>query len=303
MSKWTTARMPDQSGRVAIVTGSNSGIGFETAKALAGNGARVVLACRNPQRAEEALARLRDEVPDADLDFIALDLANLDSIAAFAESFRAAHDRLDLLINNAGVMVPPPSKTAQGFELQFGVNHIGHFALTGRLIDILIATDKSRVVTVSSIAHKNGRVNFDDLNWESRRYMGGIGAYGQSKLANLLFAFELNRRLAKAGNDTISVASHPGITSTNLQRHMGVAERIVQTVCMDPDQGALPSLRAATDPDVRGGEYYGPGGIGEMWGYPKTVPATRRARNLDAAARLWDYSVEATGVDYGALAG
>jgi len=292
--------IPDQSGRVAIVTGANSGIGFETARELARAGATVVLACRSEARATEAMARLNAESLAGPRSFIPLDLADLDSVEAFATSFLEAHDRLDILVNNAGVMVPPRGTTKQGFELQLGVNHFGHFALTGRLLPRLLATEGSRVVNVSSIAHRQGRMRFDDLNYEQGGYTSW-GAYGQSKLANLLFTLGLHRRLEAAGASTIAVASHPGVTSTNLQRHMGFMAPLVKPMCMDAPDGAKPSLMAATDPTVKGNEYFGPTGFMEMWGDAGRVGRKAKAERVEDADRLWAASVEATGVDYAAL--
>ena len=292
--------IPDQSGRVAIVTGANSGIGFETARELARAGATVVLACRSESRAVEAMARLEADDLKGQRSFIPLDLADLDSVAAFASTFAEAHDRLDILVNNAGVMVPPRGTTKQGFELQIGVNHFGHFALTGRLLPLLLATPDSRVVNVSSIAHRQGRMRLDDINYERGGYTSW-GAYGQSKLANLLFTLGLHRRLDAAGASTLSVASHPGVTATNLQRHMGVLAPVVKPMCMDPPDGAKPSLMAATDPTVKGNEYFGPTGFMEMWGDAGRVGRKSKAERIEDVDRLWAISVDATGVDYAAL--
>ncbi len=298
---WTSADIPDQSGRVAIVTGANSGIGFETARELARKGASVVLACRSEERGNEARDRIRAEQPDADVRVMKLDLADLDQVREYAAAFRTEFDRLDLLINNAGVMVPPEGRTQQGSELQFGINHIGHFALTGLLLDLLLATPGARVVTVSSQAHRQGKMDFDDLDFERRGYQAAA-AYGQSKLANLLFTFELDRRLAAAGADVTVAAAHPGWTVTNLQRHSRLIGMLNPIFGMNQAKGALPTLRAATAPDVRGGDYFGPGGFYEMRGYPKRVGTTSAAESEEDAARLWAVSEERTGVTYEALA-
>ncbi|HJL29391.1 MAG TPA: oxidoreductase [Polyangiaceae bacterium LLY-WYZ-15_(1-7)] len=299
--KWTHANIGDQSGKVAIVTGANSGIGYETAKALAEKGATVVLACRSAERGEGAVARIREAAPDADVRFMALDLADLEEVAAFADAFREAFDRLDLLINNAGVMMPPLTRTAQGFELQIGVNHLGHFALTGRLLELVLATPGARVVTVSSIAHKQGKLDLADLSWETRSY-GKVAAYAQSKLANLLFTFELQRRLEAAGAGALALAAHPGWTGTELQRHVKLFELANHVFAMPQPQGALPTLRAVTDPAAEGGDYYGPHAFFEWRGYPVKVGCTKAARDEADAAALWEKSVALTGVDFGALA-
>ncbi len=297
---WKAHAIPAQLGRVAIVTGANSGIGLETARELARRGATVVLACRSAERAEAALADLRASVSDAGVLSMPLDLADLDSVRAFAERFESEFDRLDLLVNNAGVMMPPKSKTKQGFELQLGVNHLGHFALTGLLLPRLIATAGARIVSVSSQAHRQAQLDFDDLDWTARRYKK-MASYGDSKLANLLFTFELGRRLDAAGVDVTVVAAHPGWTGTDLQRHFGALQPLFRFLTpflgMRPPQGALPTLRAATDPDVETGDYFGPHGLYEMRGYPKRVGTTKLARDLDVADQLWRVSTRRTGVD------
>jgi NAD(P)-dependent dehydrogenase (short-subunit alcohol dehydrogenase family) len=300
MKKWTLNDMPDQSGRVAIVTGANTGIGFETAVALAEKNATVIMACRNRQKAEDAMARIRERTSDAKPEFIELDLASLASVESFAETFRAGHDRLDLLINNAGVMIPPFGTTEDGFELQFGCNHLGHFALTGRLLDLLEATPDARVVNVSSMAHRQGKMDFDNLNAE--KGYSAMPAYGQSKLANLLFTFELQRRLDAAGSKVMATASHPGWTGTDLQRHSGLFRFLNTFFAQTPPMGALPTLRAAADPDADGGDYYGPKGFYEMRGYPVKVGTTPAAKNELDARRLWEVSEKLTGVSFEGLA-
>jgi len=297
VSRWTLEDIPSQNGRSAIVTGANTGIGYETARALARAGGNVILACRSSTRGQMAVERLASEGPPGRAEFALLDLADLDSVRAFAESYARSHDRLDLLINNAGVMIPPASKTKQGFELQFGVNHLGHFALTGHLLRLLLTTPSSRIVTVSSGAHRQGKMTFEDLQFARRRYRAWA-AYSQSKLANLLFTFELQRKLTAAQADLLAVAAHPGWAATDLQRHSRVIRAVIKYVAMSPQQGALPTLRAATAPDVKGGEYYGPDGFREAWGYPVRVGATREARSLEDAARLWAVSEELTGVRF-----
>ena len=291
--KWTQDDIPDQAGRIAIVTGANTGIGYEAARALAHKGAVVILACRSREKGEAAVARIASERPRGRVSFAALDLSDLESVRRFADEFKKTHDRLDLLVNNAGVMVPPESRTRQGFELQFGVNHLGHFALTNALLDLLRATPGARVVSVASAAHRFGKMEFDDLDFTARGY-DPWAAYGQSKLANLLFTFELQRRLEAEGADIIAAAAHPGWTGTDLQRNAWYMRLLNHVFAMPPVQGALPTLRAATDPDVRGGDYYGPHGIREMRGYPVRVGTTDAAKSEEDAARLWQVSEELT---------
>ena len=295
--KWTASDMPDQSGRVTVVTGANTGIGLETAAALARHGAQVVLACRDEAKGRAAADRIAAEGASGALEAMVLDLADLASVRSFCDAFRNRFDRLDLLINNAGVMWPPPSKTADGFELQFGTNHLGHFALTARLLDLLRATDGSRVVTVSSASHRFGTINFDDLQWESRAYSPNR-VYGQSKLANLLFTYELQRRLDRAGIGTLSVAAHPGYTGTDLQRYAGLLRLLSPLVAMRPWQGALPTLYAATAGDVEPGGYYGPDGMGELRGYPTRVASSAESTDETVAAKLWQVSEGLAGVEF-----
>ncbi len=293
---WTIDSIPDQSGRVAIVTGANSGIGFETARVLAARGATVVLACRSAEKAARALSQIRDAAPSADVTFLPLDLADLASVHSFVERFTALHSRLDLLINNAGIMMVEHGKTADGFERQLGTNHLGHFALTGLLVAILAKTSGSRVVTVSSLAHLGGDIHFDDLTGDKR--YGKIKQYNQSKLANLLFMAELQRRLDAAGVKTVSVAAHPGWTATNLQHTVPLFDKLNPFLAMKPLQGAQPTLYAATADDVAGGEYFGPTGAFEVWGGPGRAKRSKRARSPQLAARLWQVSEELTGVTF-----
>ncbi len=294
---WTTEQMGEQRGRVALVTGANSGIGFETARALAAKGATVIVACRDRVKGEQAVAAIHRKHPSATVELMLLDLAALAAVRAFADQFLHRFDRLDLLINNAGVMMPPLSRTADGFELQFGTNHLGHFALTGLLLKPLLKTPGSRVVTVASMAHRLGSLEFDDLQWQSRRY-DKKRSYGQSKLANLLFTAELQRRLAAAGSGTLAVAAHPGWTHTDLQRHVRLFELLNPFMAMPPWQGALPTLYAATAPEVVPGGYYGPKGWFEVRGYPGPASSSAAARDEDAARRLWRISEELTGVHH-----
>jgi len=307
---WGSNDVPDLSGRTFVVTGGNSGIGYEAARVLARRGGRVVLACRDPGKAKGAVAAISAESPTADVEALPLDLASLASVRAFSEAFQARYEALDVLINNAGVMALPRRETADGFEMQLGTNHLGHFALTGLLLERLLDSRGARVVTVSSSAHRPGRIQFDDLQWE-RRY-GKWRAYAQSKLANLLFTYELQRRLARSGASVISVACHPGYSATNLQsvgpRMDGSRwmERILRLgnslLSQDAAMGALPTLYAATASDVRGADFFGPDGFGEMTGSPRRVESSARSHDTDAATRLWEISESLTGVRYGAIA-
>ena len=300
---WTETDVPDESGRVAIVTGSNTGLGYDTARVLAARGAQVVMAVRDTAKGEAAAARIRGITPRADVTVHKLDLGSLDSVRTASAELAAAYPRIDLLINNAGVMYPPKQSTADGFELQFGTNHLGHFALTGLLLKNLLSVDGSRVVAVASIAHNiKAKIDFADLQWEHRRY-DRVAAYGQSKLANLMFAYDLQRRLSAANAKTISVAAHPGVAATELVRHVPGASlpgvswlsgRLLNT----SELGALPTLRAATDPAVRGGQYWGPDGFRELRGYPKLVDSSTQSRDTAIQDRLWTVSEELTGVTY-----
>jgi NAD(P)-dependent dehydrogenase (short-subunit alcohol dehydrogenase family) len=292
--------IPNQQGRIAVITGANSGIGLEAARELARAGAQVVMACRDTARGDRAAETIRDAIPDAELDVAQLDLASLDSIRAFAE--RYPHERLDLLVNNAGVMASPRRKTADGFELQLGTNHLGHFALTGLLLERLSATPRSRVVTISSTAHKFGRIKFDDL--QSERSYNRWLAYAQSKLANLLFALELNRRLRAAAAEQFSLAAHPGYSATNLQfaatpsRIEKLGSLVLNRVyAQSATSGALPTLYAATA-EIPSGVFVGPDGFQEMRGNPTIVTPTRAARDPETARRLWDISEQLTGVRF-----
>jgi NAD(P)-dependent dehydrogenase (short-subunit alcohol dehydrogenase family) len=300
--KWSTADVPDQSGRVAVVTGANTGLGYHTAAALAQRGAHVVLAVRNLEKGNLALARVVAAHPHADVTLQELDLSSLKSVRAAATALREAYPRIDLLINNAGVMWTPKQVTADGFEMQFGTNHLGHFALTGLLLDNLLPVRGSRVVTVSSVGHRiRAAIHFDDLQWE-RRY-DRIAAYGQSKLANLLFTYELQRRLAAKRKNTVAVAAHPGTSNTELVRNLPAVFKPTAAVLglllfQNAAMGALPTLRAATDPEVEGGQYYGPDGLGEQRGHPKLVSSSAQSHDEDLQRRLWKVSEELTGVTY-----
>ncbi|HTM86278.1 MAG TPA: SDR family NAD(P)-dependent oxidoreductase [Mycobacterium sp.] len=301
-AKWTESDIPDQSGRVAIVTGSNTGLGYETARALAAKGAHVVIAVRNLDKGREAVNALTRAVPKADLTLQALDVGSLDSVRTAADELRSAYPRIDLLINNAGVMYPPKQNTVDGFELQFGTNHLGAFALTGLLLDHLLPVEGSRVVAVASIAHRiQAGIHFDDLQWE--RSYNRVAAYGQSKLSNLLFTYELQRRLAAANQPTIAVAAHPGLSNTELMRHIpgtGLPgyRQLAGLVTNSPAMGALATLRAATDPTAHGGQYYGPDGFRELRGHPILVRSSGQSHDPQLQRRLWTVSEELTGVSY-----
>lgn len=297
MSHWSTADIPLQTNRVAIITGANSGIGLETAKALAVKGADVVMACRNLHKADLAADGIRAEVPGAKLTVMKLDLADLKSVHAFAEAFSNEFDKLELLINNAGVMVPPFSKTEDGFELQFGANHLGHFALTGLLMPHIRTTPGARVVSVSSSAHRMGKLEFDNL--QAEKGYKAWAAYGQSKLANLLFMRQLNVYFTQEKIDALAAAAHPGWTGTNLQSNAGAFRFLNPIVGQKPVMGALPTLYAATAPDVRPNDYYGPDGFQEMRGHPEKVSMTQDAQNMASAEKLWNVSEKLTGVHYG----
>jgi NAD(P)-dependent dehydrogenase (short-subunit alcohol dehydrogenase family) len=300
MTKWTTADIPDQAGRVAVITGANTGLGYETALALAAHGAHVVLAVRSLDKGKDAISRIVAQSPQADVALQELDLTSLESVRSAARQLRADYDHIDLLVNNAGVMYPPKSTTKDGFELQFGTNHLGHFALTGLLLDRLLPVAGSRVVTISSIGHRiRADIHFDDLQWEHG--YNRVSAYGQAKLANLLFTYELQRRLASHGT-TIAVAAHPGGSNTELMRHLpGWAQSIypvLEPIFQDAAMGALPQLRAATDPAVLGGQYYGPDGLGQTRGCPKIVGSSKKSHDVERQRRLWTVSEELTAVTY-----
>lgn len=303
--RWTWTDVGDQQGRTALITGANTGIGFETAKVLAEHGARVVLACRDLAKAKEAAAHIYAVTPNARVETLRLDLASLDSVREAAEQVRADHPHLDLLINNAGVINPAYRRTEDGFELHLGTNHLGHFALTGLLLDRLLATPDSRIVTISSSGHRRGDIHFDDL--QLQRGFRLAAAYGQSKLANLMFTYELQRRLAATGARTLAVAAHPGNAHTEVGRNMPAPIRAALSprlrtvnwwIMQSAPMGALPTLRAAVDPAVRGGEYYGPSGAFEFTGFPTRVESSARSHDVDIQARLWRESERLTGITY-----
>jgi NAD(P)-dependent dehydrogenase (short-subunit alcohol dehydrogenase family) len=296
----------DFGGKVFVVTGANSGIGFEAAKVFAAGGASVVLACRSVKKGDEARASIVDAQPSADVEVVGLDLAELASVKRFADAMRARHRAIDVLCNNAGVMAIPRRTTADGFEMQLGTNHLGHFALTGRLLDLLEASGDARVITVSSMVHRVGKIRFDDLQGE-RRY-DKWGAYGASKLANLLFAYELARRVERAGKPITSLAVHPGYAATNLQAvgptmegsslMLSINNLGNKVMAQDAAAGALPTIHAATDSSVKNGEYYGPDGLFGMTGKPAKATSSSRSHDTAVAAKLWDVSQSLTGVRY-----
>jgi len=296
---FTENDVTDQSGKTFVVTGSNTGLGFHTARVLAERGARVLLACRSSEKAQDAMAEIRKTAPNANLGFVALDLNDLSSVKAAATQI-AAEPKLDCLINNAGLMIPPLQRTKQGFESQMGVNHLGHFALVGHLMPKILS-DGTRVVALSSIAHRRGEIDFDDLH--AHNSYSAMKRYQASKLANILFAFELDRRLKKQDTDAISVAAHPGIANTELPRYIPKPAQIFMPVIgllfNSAAQGAWPSLLAATGESVKGGDYYGPNKRSESAGKAAKAKPAGRALKTDVAERLWDVSIAETGVDPG----
>ncbi|MEU6419266.1 oxidoreductase [Streptomyces spiralis] len=300
---WTADRIPHQNGRVFVVTGANSGLGLATTRALARKGAHVILAVRDEAKGQRAVAEVTAESSGARLQVRRLDLSDPDSVRAFADRLRSDGVRPDVLVNNAGVMAPPRTLTAQGHELQFAANHLGHFALTGLLLDLMTDGDDPRVVTVTSANHRLGRIFFDDLTGE--RAYSPMGRYNQSKLANAVFGGELHRRLSAAGSPVRSVLAHPGYAATRLQTSAPVGMvkllfgRLLLPLAQSPDQGALPQLYAATAPDVRGGELFGPDGMGELRGAPRRVKPAQRAADPETGRRLWQLSESLTGVSFG----
>ncbi len=297
MSKWNTSMIPDQKGRVIIITGATSGLGKETARVLAEKNATVVLAIRNVKKGEAVVMEFKKTLPHASFDVRALSLDSLNSIKEFAAGILKSYDRVDVLINNAGVMACPFSKTTDGFEIQMGVNHLGHFALTGLLMPVIQKTQGSRIVATSSQAHRQGDINFNDLQWKNRKYVTGK-AYSDSKIANLYFAYELARKLKDQPNAPVVTAAHPGWTITELQRH-SVMFRILNPIFgQKVDQGALPTLRAATDEQAKSGDYFGPKGFMEMKGAPVLVQSNALSHDKEKAEKLWSMSESLTGVTY-----
>ena len=306
---WTHEEIPDLHGKTIVITGANSGIGYEAALHLAGRGAHVVFACRNEEKANEAMAQVQQRYPEALLSLIPLDLADLTSVRAFVDAFCSEHDQLNVLINNAGIMAIPRRETADGFEMQLGTNHLGHFALTGLLIERLLHTPASRVVNVSSLAHRFGALRFDDI--QGKRSYDPWRAYGQSKLANLSFTYELDYRLRRHHADTIAVACHPGWAATNLQAvgpqmsNSPIKAKFSalgnQLFAQSAYMGALPTLYAAAADDVASGDFIGPDGLMQARGYPKKVRSNSASQSVEAGQKLWEVSMQLTGVRYKAL--
>jgi len=302
---WSTRDIPDLTGKVIIVTGANSGIGYEAAKEFARKGAQTILACRSFDKAQRALNQIQAEVSTAKVEVMQLNLASQKSIHGFAEAFKSKYDHLDVLVNNAGIMMVPYGTTEDGFERQFGANHLGHFALTGLLIDLLRNTPNSRVVNVSSNGHRQGIMDFDNLMFENGKGYSRMGAYGRTKLANLLFTYELQRRFEETGMNTIATAAHPGLTNTALADHFfgvkflrPILQPFLGRVLQNASMGALPTLRAAVDPTSRGGQYYGPDGPGETRGYPIVVQSNQASHDKSDARQLWQVSENLTGVKF-----
>jgi NAD(P)-dependent dehydrogenase (short-subunit alcohol dehydrogenase family) len=298
--KWTLDDMPSQEGKVVLITGGNSGLGLESAKAFAIKGAEVIIACRSVKKGIEAKAEILKDTPAAKVEVMTLDLMKLASVRSFAEEFRKKYSHLDILMNNAGIMTSPYALTEDGFESQMGTNHLGHFALTGLLLDLILATPKSRIVNVSSLAHKQWKMSFENSLSEYAQNYNKMRAYARSKLANLLFTYELQRRLEASNHQTIAVAAHPGASYTNLGRHLEnklvarILKPLIIKVLPTPKSGALPQIRAASDPEVKGGDYYGPSGLGELAGKPVIVKSTKSSHSLEDAKRLWEMSEKLT---------
>lgn len=299
---WTTEHIPDLSGKVIIVTGGNSGLGYWSVKAFAEKGADVILASRSKENGEKAKAEILQQNPKGNIEVAELDLADLESVRLFAKNFQKNHSRLDVLLNNAGIMTTPYFTTKDGFEGQVGTNHLGHFALTGLLLDLIQKTSNSRVVNVSSAAHKQGKMDFENLLFENGKGYSPLKAYGRSKLANLLFTYELQRYFEAKKIDSISVAAHPGVSQTNLARHLEdklffkILYPVFKIMTQDAAKGALPQIRASVDPEVKGGEYYGPSGFNEMKGSPVLVKSNGASHNAEDARKLWELSEKLTGV-------
>jgi NAD(P)-dependent dehydrogenase (short-subunit alcohol dehydrogenase family) len=304
---WTTENIPDLTGRIILVTGGNSGLGYESVKAFAGRGAEVVLASRSIEKGEEAKNDIKKTFPEGKIQVMELDLSDLASVSSFATTFKQNFSRLDVLLNNAGIMMTPYFTTKDGFEGQTGTNHLGHFALTGLLMDLLLKNKGARVVNVSSGAHKRGTMDFTNLLFENGRDYSPMKAYGRSKLANLLFTYELQRKLEAANVDLISVAAHPGVATTNLARYVEgkflfkILSPLFKLMAQDQAMGALPQIRASVDPEVLGGTYFGPDGKNEYKGYPVVVPSNKASHNLQDAAKLWEESEKLTGISFNLL--
>lgn len=288
--------IPSMADKTVVITGANSGIGFEAAKMMAAKGAHIIMACRNLEKSGEALQLVKRESPSGIAELYRLDLSDFSSIRSFVTELKRNHDHIDILVNNAGLMATPYSKTADGFEMQFGTNHLGHFLLTGMLLDMILSVKNSRIVTVTSIAHFTGEINFRDINYDSG--YGRMIAYRQSKLANLLFAYELQRRLARSGRDTISVAVHPGVSATSIIDLPPLLDKVKDAVLMSAIRGALPTIMGATEPSLSGGEYIGPNGFRQAFGAPAILRSSKKSHDPELAEKLWDISEELTGYRY-----
>jgi NAD(P)-dependent dehydrogenase (short-subunit alcohol dehydrogenase family) len=301
---WTTENIPDLSGKVIIVTGGNSGLGFESVKVFTAKGAEVILASRSGEKGEKAKAEILQQHPEGNIKVAELDLADLDSVRRFSKNFQQNHNRLDVLLNNAGIMTTPYFKTKDGFEGQMGTNHLGHFALTGLLLPVLKNTPKSRVVNVSSMAHKQGKMDFSNLLFDNAKGYSPMKSYGRSKLSNLLFSYELQRFFESNKIDSISAVAHPGVSQTELFRYLDkkwyfkLVRPLFNALFQDGKMGALPQIRASVDPHVKGGEFYGPNGFMELKGYPVKVQSNSRSHNTEDARKLWEVSVRLTGVGF-----
>ncbi len=302
--RWTQNDIPDLTGKVIIVTGGNSGLGYEAVRLFTEHGAEVILASRSIENGNYAKARIMQHSPSGSINVMQLDLADLGSVQRFCTSFTSIYSKLNVLLNNAGIMTTPYHLTQDGFEGQLGTNHLGHFALTGLLWDLLSRTQDSRIVNVSSLAHRSGTMDFNNLQFDGDKGYTPMGAYGRSKLANLLFTYELQRRIEKAGISSLAVAAHPGVSNTELFRHYKhklfykLLKPLIGKVIQDPAQGALPEVRAAVGSEVAGSSYYGPSGRGELKGFPVIVNSNEASHNLEDAKRLWKLSEELTGVSF-----
>ena len=302
--RWTQDHIPELNGKVIIVTGANTGIGFQAARLFARKGAETILACRNEKKAIRAIEKIKKEIPGADARYIHLDLGNLGSVRQFAGNIRANYSRLDVLLNNAGIILYPYRTTDDGFESQMGINHLGHFALTGHLSGLIAKSEGARVVNVSSLGYRMGRMDFPNLLYDGGRGFSRTGAYGRSKLANLLFTYELDRKFKRSNLDARAVAAHPGYSYTDFGRRSFfrvlkyIFYPVVKLVTQSPEKGALPLVRAAVDPEVRGGDFFGPGGRGERKGFPVRVHSNGASHDEAAAKKLWAVSEELTGIKY-----
>jgi len=295
--KWGIQNIPEQKDKTIIITGATSGLGKEATRVLAMKNATVIMAVRNTQKAEIVASEIRKEYANVKIDIRSLDLSSLDSISSFAKGVLEDYKNLDILINNAGIMMCPYSKTKNGFETQMGTNHLGPFALTGLLMPLLMSTKNARIVSTSSVAHNQGDIDFTDINWEKRKYNTNK-AYSDSKLANLYFSYELKRRLENVENPPLVVTAHPGGTKTDLARHSGIFNVFMNLLFLPVVKGVLSTLRAATDVNAKSGDYYGPGGFMQVRGFPELVQSNKMSHNLTNAKHLWDLSEQLTGVQY-----